>query len=283
MILPLSFTPVHPWTDLALSRVERWLTALIALFGIPVHLAGILNPSIYRDPLLLLPQNRATDVVTLVIGIPLLIGSAVATARGSRPGRILWLAAMGFLLYDYGMYALAVRWQPLFLAYLALFGLSLYGTILGFTGTDPVLIRPVVDDRIPRKRVAAYLLGVAMVVGGVWLSEEIGATARGATPKSVIEFETPTNIVHVFDLAIVLPAMATAAVMLLRRKPWGFVLSGVLLVKAATIGLWVLVMMWFSADSGYSVSVPQLVLFSVLTALGTYLSWLLLSKVERHP
>jgi len=262
-----------------LSLAERRLTALIALLGIPVHLAGVLNPGIYRDPLLLIPQNRATDVVTLGIGIPLLIASALATARGSRRGRILWLAALGFLLYDYGMYALAVRWQPLFLAYLALFGLSLYGTIIGFTGTDPVLIKPVVEDRIPRKSVVAYLIAVAVVVGVVWISEEIAATASGATPRSVIEFETPTNIVHVFDLAIVLPAMVIAAVMLLRRRPWGLVLSGVLLVEAATIGLWVLVMMWFMAGAGYPIPMPQLILFALLTAIGVYLSWSLLTAV----
>ena len=266
-----------------MSRAERRLTALIALVGIPVHLAGILNPAIYRDPALVIPQNRATDVISLGLGIPLLIVSALATARGSRRGRILWLAAMGFLLYDYGMYALAVRWQPLFLAYLGLFGLSLYGTIVGFTRTDPVLISPGPETRVPRRSVAAYLFGVALVVGAVWLSEEIGATARGTTPKSVLEFESPTNIVHVFDLAIVLPAMAIAGVMLLQRKPWGFVLSGVLLVKAATIGLWVLAMMWFMAGAGYPVVVPQLGLFSLLTVLGAYLSWLLLSKVETRP
>ena len=262
-----------------MSRTERCLTALIALIGIPVHLAGILNPSIYRDPLLLVPQNRATDVVTLGLGIPLLIASSLATARGSRRGRILWLAALGFLLYDYGMYALAVRWQPLFLAYLTVFGLSLYATIVGFTRTDPVLISPVVETGIPRKTVAAYLFGVVLVVGAVWLSEEVGATARGATPRSVIEFETPTNIVHVFDLAIVLPAMVIAGVMLVRRSRWGFVLSGVLLVKAATIGLWVLVMMWFMAGSGFPVPAPQLVLFTLLTALGTYFAWKLLAAI----
>ena len=270
--------------DLALSRSERRLTSLIVLFGIPVHLIGILNPDIYRDPPLLIPQNRATDVVTLGLGIPLLIGSAVATARGSRRGRILWLGAMGFLAYDYGMYALGVRWQPLFLAYLALFGLSLYALIVGFSRTDPGLINPGADARIPRKRVAAYLLGVALVVGAVWLRDEIPATLRGGPPPSVLEFETPTNIVHVFDLGIVLPAMVVAAVMLLRRRPWGLVLSGVLLVKAATIGLWVLVMMWFMAGAGFSVPLPQLALFALLTALSAALSWLLLSAIPPvHP
>jgi hypothetical protein len=267
-----------------LSRSERWLTALIALIGIPVHHAGILNPAIYRDPALVIPQNRATDVVTLGLGIPLLIASALGTARGSRAGRILWLGAMGFLLYDYGMYALAVRWQPLFLAYLALFGLSLYGTIIGFTRTDPVLVSPGPHTRLARKSVTAYLFGVALVVAAVWLSEEIGATTRGTPPKSVLEFEGPTNIVHVFDLAIVLPAMVIAGVLLLRRRPWGFVLSGVLLVKAATIGLWVLLMMWFMAGAGYPVLLPQLVLFAVLTVLGTYLAWLHLSSIPSvHP
>jgi hypothetical protein len=264
---------------LRLSSAERWLTGLISALGTPVHLAGLLAPGLYRDPAVLLPQNHATDFITLFLGIPLLAGAGVAAARGSLRGRLLWLGALGFLVYDYGMYALGVRWNPLFLGYLALFGLSLFALILGLSGTDSSELNRKLGDQLPRKAIAAYLAGVAVAVGAAWLSEETLATFRGEIPPSVTEFETPTNIVHVFDLAIVLPAMAVAAVLLLRRRPWGALLSGVLLIKAATIGLWVLVMMGFMARAGYSTSGPQLVLFSLLTFLGALLSWRFLQQV----
>ena len=99
--------------------------------------------------------------------------------------------------------------------------------------------------------VAAYLVVIAVLVAAMWLAEEVGALLRGTVPPTVLQFEAPTNIVHVFDLAVVLPAMALAALMLLRDRPWGYVLAGMMLVKATSIGLWVVAMIWFSARRGF--------------------------------
>ncbi|HEY6923415.1 MAG TPA: hypothetical protein VI653_08100, partial [Steroidobacteraceae bacterium] len=92
---------------------ELRLSQLIVLLAVPVHLAGLLAPQIYRDPAVLLPQNLGTDVVTLGIGIPLLGIAAGAMRGGSVRARLLWLGALGYLVYAYGMYALGVRWNPL--------------------------------------------------------------------------------------------------------------------------------------------------------------------------
>jgi len=181
---------------------ELWLSGLIVVLALPVHLIGLLVPSIYRDPAVLLPQNLGTDLVTLLVGIPLLAVTTLAMRRGSLRARVLWLGALGLLVYVYGMYALGVRWNPLFLAYVALFGLSLFALIIGFSGTDAARVRAGLGGRVPVRSVAAYLIAIAVMVGALWLMEEIGALLRGAVPPSVLQFETPTNIVHVFDLAV---------------------------------------------------------------------------------
>ena len=45
--------------------VELRLSMLIVLLAVPVHLANLLLPHIYRDPAVVLPQNLGADVVTL--------------------------------------------------------------------------------------------------------------------------------------------------------------------------------------------------------------------------
>ena len=62
---------------------ELWLSGLIVALALPAHVTGLLVPSIYRDPAVLLPQNLGTDLVTLVVGIPLLAAATVAMRRGS--------------------------------------------------------------------------------------------------------------------------------------------------------------------------------------------------------
>jgi hypothetical protein len=256
------------------SRVERWLSGLIVVLGIPAHVVALAFPSIYRDPAILLPQNLGTDLVTLCVGIPLLALAGRAMRRGSDRARVLWLGALGYLAYAYGMYALGVRWNQLFLLYVALFGCSLYGLIIGFAGTDAARVRAALTLRpAPVRAVAAFLSVVAVLVAAMWLAEEIRALLRGAPPPSVVQFAAPTNIVHVFDLAIVLPAMVVGAVQLVRDRPWGYVLSGVLLVKATTIALWVVVMVWFSARRGFATPGPYVGFFVALAVAGTALTW----------
>jgi hypothetical protein len=261
-------------------RSELWLSALIVLLAVPTHLIGLFAPSIYRDPAVVLPQNLGTDLVTLCVGVPLLALTTVATWRGSLRARLLWLGALGFLTYDYGMYALGVRWNQLFLVYLALFALSLYALIIGLVGTDAERIRAGLVTRVPSRAVASYFIVIAVVVAVVWLAEEVGALLSSAVPPSVVQFEAPTNIVHVFDLGIVLPAMVLAAVMLLRDQPWGYVLAGTLLVKAATIGLWVVAMIWFSARQGFDAPAAYAGLFVLLTVTGGVLAWRFLAAFE---
>lgn len=252
---------------------ELGLSGLIVLLALPAHLTGVVWPSIYRDPAVVLPQNLATDVVTLCVGIPLLVGAAMASWRGSLRGRLLWLGALAFLVYDYGMYALAVRWNPLFLVYVALFGLSLFALVIGLVGTDAARVRAAFSAGAPVRSVAAYLIVIATLAAAMWLTEEVGALLNGTTPASVTEFETPTNSVHVFDLGIVVPAVVVAAVMLLRGRAWGYVLAPMLLVKASTIGLWVAAMIWFSAREGFIVPPAYTAFFIALAIVGALLGW----------
>jgi hypothetical protein len=265
-----------------LRPTELRLSILIVLLAVPVHLLGLLAPQIYRDSTLLLPQNLGTDVVTLCVAIPLLGIAAGAMRVGSLRARLLWLGALGYLVYAYGMYALGVRWNPLFLAYLTLFSLSFFALVIGLLGTDAAVVRSRATG-VPVRSVAAYLIVIAVLVSGLWLKEEVGSLLQGTVPLSVQQLEAPTNIVHVFDLGLVLPAMVIAAVLLLRDRPWGYVLAGMLLVKASTIGLWVAVMIWFSARQGLGTPPAYTAFFVALTIAGLALTWAFLTRMGSRP
>jgi hypothetical protein len=108
----------------------------------------------------------------------------------------------------------------------------------------------------------------------------VSALSSALVPSSVLQLGAPTNIVHVFDLSIVLPALVVAAVMLLRDRPWGYVLAAMVLVKAATIGLWVLAMIWFSARQGFVAPNAYTFFFVALTVVGAVLAWRFLDGLE---
>jgi hypothetical protein len=266
----------------AMKRAELMLSLFVATLGAVAALVGVITPSIYRDAPAVLPQAFGQDVVTLVCGVPLLLIATAATWRGSLSGRMLWLGALGYMAYAYGTYALWARWNPLFLVYVALFGLSLYGVALGLVRTDAARVHAAaVTGRAPARLVAGYLAVTALLVSALWLTEELRALVRHEVPATLVQLETATNVIHVFDLGVVMPAFVITAVLLVRRRPWGSVLAGVLLVKAGAIGLAVLAMIVFMARSGYPADPGFATFFTALTLAAAALAWRFLAPLAR--
>jgi len=253
-------------------RTELVLSAVLVILAIPVHLAGLFVPSLYRDPALLIPQNLGTDLVTVGVMIPL-FAFAAAAMRRSAPARLLWLGALGYFVYAYGMYALGVHWNRLFLAYVALLGVSFYALVFGLARTNAAELAAALTPRAPRRAASIYLVSVATLVGLAWLLDELRATWTGVAPASLAEFEAPTNIVHVFDLGLVLPALVLASVLLHRRRAWGDVLAGALLVMTTAIGLWILALIGFSTVAGYPGPLAPTFFFALLTLIGIAVAW----------
>lgn len=241
------------------------LSIIAAPLAVVAAAAGLAVPDLYRDPALLVPQARGQDLVTLLVGVPLLVSALVAAARGSARGRLLWLGALGYLAYTYATYAFGARFNPLFLVYVALLGLSVYALVLGLAATDATAFAVRFGRRAPTRLVAGFLLAVAGVTAALWLADVVPATLAGGVPTAVREAQTPTSVIHVLDLALVLPALACAGGLLWRRASWGYVLAGVLLVKAATLGLAILAMALFLSLAEQPFAPGPAVLFAALT------------------
>ncbi|HEX9108628.1 MAG TPA: hypothetical protein VF832_15395, partial [Longimicrobiales bacterium] len=231
-------------------RIELLLSGIIVVLAGAAALSGLLVPTLYRDPAVLRPQLRGQDLVTLLLGLPLLAAGMVGVARASLRGRIVWLGALGYLIYTYATYTFGAVWNPLYLVYAALLGCSLYAFVLGLLGTPADTVARQLAGTVPRRTVGIFLVTTAVVFLLLWLGDEVGALARGEVPRSVREMQIPTNFIHGIDLAVVLPALAISGALLLRRRAWGYVLAPVLLAKVTTLGAAVLTMAAFMVLDG---------------------------------
>src|SRR4051794_15763380 len=61
--------------------------------------------------------NRGSDLVTLVLGIPLLVITFMLYRRGSRRGQLLLVGTLVYFLYTYASIALGTTYNNLFLVY----------------------------------------------------------------------------------------------------------------------------------------------------------------------
>ena len=64
----------------------------------------------------------------------------------------------------------------------------------------------------------------------------------GEIPQTVINSGNPTAIVFATDLSVLIPAMVLGAILLWKKRDWGFILSTIIMVKATTYGIGLIIM-----------------------------------------
>lgn len=245
-----------------------WLTAPIAVLVAIAAGSELLVDGLFRgDEPYFVAQAIGQDVVTLAVALPALVISAVLAGRGSERARLVWLGVLTYLVYTYVIYAFATRFNPLFLVYVALLGCSLYALIGGLSTTDFEAIENGFTDRTPVKAVSVFLAVVATLFYFLWLSEVVPALLAGEAPQSVTDNGTPTNGVHVLDMAWVLPAMALTAFWLWRRRAIGYTLAAVLLTFMALLPLAIVTMTVSMSIYGQPVALAPAAIFVVLAAI----------------
>jgi hypothetical protein len=248
-------------------NVWLWLTLPIAILLAIAAGGGVFSRGLYRDTPYFVAQAVGQDIVSLSIVLPTLIISAFFAIRGSPTGRLIWLGVLVYLVYTYAVAAFDVRFNPLFLVYVALLGCSLYALIGGLVTTDVNNIKGGFTNKTPVRVVSVYLAVLAVLFYFMWLSEIIPSLAAGNIPQSIQQNGTPTNAVHVLDISWILPAFLITAFRLWRKQALGYTLAGGLLTYCVLLILAVLGMVVFMVQKGQPIVIPQLVIFGIILAL----------------
>ena len=172
----------------------------------------------------------ASDGYSLVVGLPVLLGSMWLARRGRLIGLLSWPAAFFYVLYVYIPYVLGVPFNLLFLPHLLLVVLSAYTLIGLLAAIDGEAVRQRLDGFVP-VRIAA---GIFIVLGIFILFRQmvliIGAMA-GGEPVGMLERAT-----FVADFAV-LPMLIAAGVLLWRRAPLGYAAGPGLLLGYGLLAL----------------------------------------------
>lgn len=222
------------------GRLRRWhvlATVAILVLGALSTLLGLFRPGHYRDAPALVELYRVQDLTILVVGLPVLAVGLRYARRGSLRGRVVWLGALAYATYIWASIGVQVTFNDLFLVYVVLFTLSLFTLIGGLVTTDAEAIRRAVEDRINHSVYGALLAVIGLSLTALWLSEIVPALLGGTIPLGVREAGPQAMFSHFLDLGVVVPAILLSAVWLVRRRTWGYVLTGVVLVLGATLAV----------------------------------------------
>jgi hypothetical protein len=204
-------------------------------------------------------QGIGQDSATLLVGIPLLIVGVVLARKGSLRGQLLLAGGLGYMLYTYTSYAFLSAYNEFFLIYVALFSLSLFAFILAMSGIDVNRISRA-SGRMPRRGIAIFLALLAAFLGMAWLGRIVPPLLAGTPPLGLEAYTT--LVIQALDLGIIVPASAITAILLWQKRPWGYALACVLLVKGLMMGAALIAMIIGQILAGLSVSPFETVMFS---------------------
>ncbi|HZT05463.1 MAG TPA: hypothetical protein VFC51_00390 [Chloroflexota bacterium] len=218
------------------SRAPVLLSIAAMALSLIGSAAGFFIPGVYRDAPVWAAAARGSDLVNLVMALPTLAASMILARRGSIRGQLVWLGALGYLLYAYAIYAFDVAFNELFLVYVAALGLVFWALVTLLPQVHPSVVYGRRREGMPRRLVAGYLVVVASATFALWVRQDIQALVSGVTPAGVRAAGIPTDPVHVLDLAFFLPILWIAGVRLWQGKPTGYLLAGALLPMVVFVG-----------------------------------------------
>lgn len=233
----------------------------------------------YWDTLSSAAQTQANDLVTLVLGLPLVAISFWQASKGSLRGRLILTGTLGFFLYTYMSMCFGAAYNPLFLDYVALFSLSLYAFILSMMSFDLKTLPAHFSEKLPRGWISGLLFFAAAFLAFAWL----GRIAATFSPGSIPALENTTSMfIQAMDLSLIVPLCALAGILLLRRSPWGYLLASVGMLKFLTMGTAVSVMGLNMLRVGVSVNPAELVIFPIMTLVNIIMVVILLRNVNEQ-
>ena len=204
------------------------LSFIIASLMAVASIAGILFRSMIYPTDELLGTFISNDVVNLLIGLPITLGSMFLAMRGKLVGLLFWPGALFFVLYNYLIYVLAMPFNLAFLLHLTLVTLSVYTIIILVASIDGKKIQQRLAG-VVHERIAG---GILVGMGFLFLLQVVGVMVNSlANQTPITETELAT---HVSDF-LISPALVIGGMLLWRHKEFGYVSGLGLLFQASML------------------------------------------------
>lgn len=216
--LPLLHEPTTAWR---LSLVAAILMAGMSLVGL------VFSAWVYPTPEQV-QSFVSNDVATLVLGLPILLGTMWLTRRGKWIGLLCWPGALLYSLYNYLAYVFGTPFGLATAVYLAIVLICAYALFDLLKAIDAQEVRVRLAGLVPVKTGGVLLLAF----GGLFFFQALSILAGSLTNLAALPL--PELGVLIADLVLSLGWMAGGALLFL-GKPSGYASALGLLFAASTL------------------------------------------------
>jgi hypothetical protein len=242
------------------------------LHGRAVRISG---RGLYRhDTVFFAAGFKGQDAVILFLAVPFLVASTVLFRRGSLIGHLLLAGMLGYFLYVYASMALGAAYNRLFLVYIILFALSLFGFICILSSVDLKAAVLHSSEGIPIRALAIFMFAAGLVTLAVWGAPLVSALVKGSPPEKMDSYTT--MVTYALDLAVITPSAFICGVLVLRGAPFGYVMAFPLLAIAVLLAPQIILSALFQRSAGVAFSTGEYIgPMAGFAVLGAGAAWLL--------
>lgn len=256
---------------LPISKTGYWLSASLAVVAAIAAAGTALVPGVLRGTAVMNGSARGTALVVLLVAVPTLAIAMWFATRGSARAQIVWLGAVGYILYNSTLFLFMTPFNNLFLLYVAMLSLGIWSTAIVIRGLGVESFRERFSAKLPARAIAIYALAIVALNFLAWMRVVVPGVLSTSSPQFLDGTGMPTSVLYVQDLAFWLPLMAVSAVWLWRRQAWGYVIAGAMLVYYEIEAIGVAVDQWMghAADPASAVaSAVAVPMFAVIFIIG---------------
>lgn len=234
----------------------------------------------HYDSVTAVAQGIAQDIVTLVLGIPLLIVSLFLARKGLLKGRLLLTGTLGYFLYTYISYTFLWMFNPFFLIYVLLMSASFFALTLSMMSFDIEHMSSSFKEKLPVKFIGGFQIFFAVAICLMWLGKIVPSVMEGTTPAGLEHYTT--LVIQGMDLGFIVPIAFVSGVLLLKRSNFGYLLSSVIITKGFTMGAAIAAMVIGQAAAGVQMSFLEILIFPLFSVMIAWCMVLILQNVKEQ-
>jgi hypothetical protein len=134
------------------------------------------------------------------------------------------------------------------------------------------------SGNLPVKLIGGFLLLGPVVFGLMWIGKIVPPLINNKPPQGIEHYTT--LVIQALDLGFVVPVGIVAGILLIQRKPFGYLLAPVIIIKEITLLTALTAMIFMQIKAGIEVSSIVIVIVTLFNLLVIYCLYVILKNIE---
>jgi len=254
---------------------------LISILSIYCALSGFLDKNLYGNvvstgvfKISFMAGTISQDFITIASSSIMLVLIALYKKQKDMRVMISIIGLLSFYFYAYGTYVISALYTSLYLVYMLIFTLSIFGIIMGISGFAGDSVKKLHLSKWVRIFSIVFLSLIVIIFVGKWITDLIPYTQSHTIPDFYA--------IYILDLCVIMPFFVALIYLLVKNTKFAYILLGVALLKSATLILSVTVGSFIAPKYGTQDEASMIFIYSSVAMISLFLFGAYCLKIKQR-